>query len=146
MLKVKVIPQSNTPFPFSCTAHERRLTRRNVSLVILKKGKVVNIFSYQGRSLRKKKSRESSFHNVELNVKIMVSRALGATRVPTLNKLLTGTHLPGKESELHFARRQYTATAFHTPLNPRDKIQVVLNVSLCWGYRLYCVCCLIYHK
>ena len=51
----------------------------------------------------------------------MVSRSLGATCVPTLNKLLTGTHLPGKESEPHFARRQYTATAFHTSLNPRDK-------------------------
>lgn len=71
MLKVKVIPQSNVPFPLSGTAHERRLTRRNVSLVILKKGKVVNIFSYQGCFLSEKI--QSSFH-VDLNVKIMVSK------------------------------------------------------------------------
>lgn len=119
MLKVKVNPQSNIPFPSSCTAHERRLTRRNVSLVILKKGKVVNIFSYQGCSLAEKI--ENSFHNVDLNVKIMVSRAPGATCVPNVNKLLTGTRLPGKQKEAHFARRQHTAAQFYTPPNPRDK-------------------------
>lgn len=118
-LKVKVIPQSNIPFPFSCPVHERRLTRRNVSLVSLKKGKVVNIFSYQECSLSEKI--ENRFHNADLNGKIMVSRAPGATRVLTLNKLLTRTHLPGKQRETHFARRQHTATQFHIPLNPRDK-------------------------
>lgn len=119
MLKVRFNPQINIPFPFSWTAHERRLTRRNVPLVILNKGEVVNIFSYRGCSLRGKI--ENSFHNVDLNVKIMVSRALGATRVPNANKLLTGTFLPGEQKEAHFARRQHTAAQFYAPLNPRDK-------------------------
>ena len=68
-----------------------------------------------------KQKLESSFHNAELNVKIMVSRALGATCIPTLNTLLTGTHLPGEQSKPQFARRQHTAAEFSTPLNPTDK-------------------------
>ena len=51
----------------------------------------------------------------------MVSRALGATRIPTLNTLLTGTHLPGEQSKPHFAGRQYRAAEFNAPLNPTDK-------------------------
>ena len=51
----------------------------------------------------------------------MVRRALGATCIPTLNTLLTGTHLPGEQSKPHFARRQHTAAEFSTPLNPTDK-------------------------
>ena len=64
---------------------------------------------------------ETSFHNAELSAKIMVSRALGATRIPTLNTVLTGTHLPGEQSKPHFARRQYRTAEFNAPLNPTDK-------------------------
>lgn len=120
MLKVRLNPQINILFPFSWTAHERRMTRRNVSLVILKKGEVVNIFSDRGCSLREKI--ENSFHNVDLNVKIMVSRAPGAARVPSANKLLTRTFLPGEQKAAHFARRQHTAAQFYAPLNPRYKL------------------------
>ena len=87
---------------------------------------------------------ESSFHNAKLNVKIMVSRALGATRIPTLNTLLTGTHLPGERSKPHFVRRQYPAAEFSTPLNPTDKFTSCPKHTTLLG--IQALQCLLFHE
>lgn len=75
--------------------------------------------------------------------------APGATCVPTPNKLLTGTCLPGKQNLISPGdSTQLHSSLLH--LLPEINSQVVLNASFCWGFFFFLftasVCCLMYHK